>query len=215
MCVASSGDLNASDTLMSRYLIDDRPRVLVFAGSTRADSFNRKLARATAEALVRTGVEVTVADLRDYPMPLYDGDREAAGGIPPLAKAFKELLRSHDAFAIASPEYNGSFPALVKNVIDWASRPEPGEKSLAVFRGKTAALVSASPGPGGGVRGLRHLRELLEMIGVTVIATQVTVPRAGDAFDSDGRLVRQADFDAIAKVPSDLSAAVTGQASAA
>lgn len=212
---ASSSRLRASDTLMSRYIADSRPQVLVFAGSTRADSLNKKLARAAAEALERTGVAVTQADLRDYPMPLYEGDLEAASGLPAHAKAFKELLRSDDAFVIASPEYNGSFPALVKNVIDWASRPEPGEKSLAVFRGKTAALVSASPGPGGGVRGLRHLRELLEMIGVTVVATQITVPRAGDAFDSAGRLVRAHDIDAVAKVASDLAVVLAGQAAVA
>jgi chromate reductase len=192
-------------------MADGRPRVLVFAGSTRADSFNRKLARATAEALERTEVEVTLADLRDYPMPLYDGDLEVAEGLPPRAKAFKELLRAHDAFVIASPEYNGSFPALVKNVIDWASRPEPGEKSLEVFRGKTAALVSTSPGPGGGVRGLRHLRELLEMIGVTVLATQVTIPRAGEAFRGDGNLVRPADIDAVGRVASEMAVAAAGQ----
>src|SRR5205823_13281178 len=109
--VASWKDLTASDTLMSRYL-DDRPRILVFAGSTRTDSHNRKLARTTAEALEQTGVKVTLADLRDYPMPFYNGDEEAAGGLPPRAKAFKELLRAHDAFVIATPEYNRSFPAL-------------------------------------------------------------------------------------------------------
>jgi len=125
-------------------------RVLVFAGSIRADSYHRKLAQAAAAGLRSAGVETTFADLKDYPMPLYDGDVEAAQGLPERAKAFKELLQSHDAFAIASPEYNGSFPALVKNVIDWASRPEPGEKPLAAFRGKTAAILSASPGPGGG-----------------------------------------------------------------
>jgi NAD(P)H-dependent FMN reductase len=196
-------------------MADGSPRILVFAGSIRTGSFNRKLARATAEALKRRDVEVTFADLRDYPMPLYDGDQEASEGIPRIAKAFKELLRSHDAFVIASPEYNGSFPALVKNVIDWASRPEPGEKSLEVFRGKTAALVSASPGPGGGVRGLRHLRELLDMIGVNVIPTQVTVPRAGEAFDAEGRLVRPGDVDAIDRLASDLAAAAVGQSAAA
>src|SRR5437773_7172959 len=98
--VASWKDLTASDTLMSRYLADDRPRILVFAGSTRTDSHNRKLARTTAEALEQTGVKVTLADLRDYPMPFYNGDEEAAGGLPPRAKAFKELLRAHDAFVI-------------------------------------------------------------------------------------------------------------------
>ena len=164
------------------------PRVLVFAGSARGDSLNRKLAGAAAESLRAAGLAVTFADLRDYPMPLYDGDLEAARGMPERAKAFKELVREHDTLAIASPEYNGSFPALLKNVIDWTSRPEPGEPHLAVFRGKTAVLMSISPGSGGGRRGLRHLRELLEMVGVTVIAEQLTVPGGAAAWDGQGKL---------------------------
>src|ERR1051326_1883650 len=140
-------------------------KVLVFAGSIRGDSYNRKLALAAAAALRSAGVETTWADLKDYPMPLYDGDVEAVQGLPPSARAFKQLLMDHDAFVIASPEYNGSFPALLKNVIDWTSRAaQPGERPSAVFRGKTAAILSASPGSGGGRRGLRHVRELLEMI---------------------------------------------------
>src|SRR5690242_1061987 len=125
-------------------------RILVFAGSVRSDSYNRKLAKAMAEAFRAAGLETTFADLKDYPMPLYDGDLELAGGLPEKAKAFKELVRAHDAIAIASPEYNGSFPALVKNVIDWISRPEPGEKPLGVLRGKPAAIASTSPGARGG-----------------------------------------------------------------
>ena len=133
-------------------------------------------------------------------MPLYDGDVESVEGLPANARAFKELVKAHDAIVIASPEYNGSFPALVKNVIDWISRPEAGEKSLAAFRGKRAALLATSPGPGGGQRGLRHLRELLEMIGVTVIAEQLTVPKASEAFDAQGRLARVQDREQLRSV---------------
>jgi chromate reductase len=166
-------------------------RALVFAGSIRADSLHRKLARAAAEELRREGVEVTFADLRDYPMPLYDGDLEAGAGLPETARAFRDLLEQHDTFVIASPEYNGSFPALLKNAIDWASRPvRTGDRPAAVFRGKTAALLAASPGPGGGRRGLRHLRELLQMIGVEVLPVEVAIPRAFEAFDAEGRLAR-------------------------
>src|SRR5438552_11682893 len=139
-----------------------KPKILTFAGSIRHGSLHRNLAIEAAEALRAAGAEATFADLADYPMPLYDGDIEAAQGLPPAAKAFKELLRQHDALAIASPEYNGSFTALLKNAIDWISRPEAGEPALAVFRGKLAAIMSASPGPGGGRRSLRQLRELLE-----------------------------------------------------
>jgi chromate reductase len=187
-----------------------RPRILVFAGSIRNDSYHRKLAFRAAQALAGSGADVTFADLRDYPMPLYDGDLEVAQGLPDRAKAFKELLRRRDAFVIASPEYNGSFPALLKNAIDWASRPEPGEGHLAVFRGKTAALLAASPGMGGGRRGLRHLRELLEMMGVKVIASQVAVPRVQEAFDAEGNLVRPADAAALNRLVTDLLAGAEG-----
>jgi NAD(P)H-dependent FMN reductase len=166
-------------------------KALVFAGSVRQGSIHRRLARAVAEQLERRGVEVTLADLRDYPMPLYDGDLETAEGLPPAAREFRKLLAEHDLFVIASPEYNGSFPALLKNVIDWTSRPAaPGERSTALYRGKTAALLAGSPGPGGGRRGLRHLRELLEMIGVTIVAEPVAVGGAFDAFDAEGQLTR-------------------------
>jgi len=190
-------------------------KILVFAGSTRADSFNRKLALAAAEALRKAGMEVTVVDLSDYAMPLYDGDMEAARGLPAHAKAFKELVRSHDALVIASPEYNGSFPAVVKNTIDWISRPEAGERHLAAFRGKKAMLLSTSPGPGGGRRGMRHLRELLEMIGVGVIATQVAMPKSGAAFGAAGELLREEDRQAVKQAAEELAETLRGEAAAA
>lgn len=182
-------------------------KVLVFAGSTRTDSFHRKLALEAVEELKAAGMEATFADLRDYPMPLYDGDVETAQGLPEKARAFKELVKAHDAIVIASPEYNGSFPALVKNVIDWISRPEGTETRLAAFREKRAVLLATSPGPGGGQRGLRHLRELLEMIGVTVIDEQLTVAKAFDAFDAAGRLRRAQDREQLRRVVASLVAA--------
>src|SRR5689334_5296929 len=122
-------------------------KVLVFAGSTRNDSLNRKLARAAAGELRSRGLEVTQVELRDYPMPIYDGDMEIAHGIPAAAVEFRKLLAEHDVLVIASPEYNGSFPALLKNVIDWTSRPTvEGERPSSLYRGKQAALLSASPG---------------------------------------------------------------------
>jgi chromate reductase, NAD(P)H dehydrogenase (quinone) len=185
-----------------------QPRVLVFAGSIRRDSYNRKLARAAVAALESAGAEATFADLKQYPMPFYDGDVETTQGMPQTAKAFKDMLRGHDAFVIASPEYNGSFPALLKNVIDWTSRPEPGEKPLAVYRGKTAAVLATSPGAGGGQRGLRQLRELLEMIGVNVVA-QLAIPRATEAIESAGTLTRQEDRNALARLAEDLVAVIS------
>lgn len=187
-------------------------RILVFAASTREDSFHRKLARLAADALKKLGAEYTYLDLRDYPMPIYDGDLEMSHGLPERAKAFKEIVRTHDAFVIASPEYNGSFSALLKNSIDWASRPEPGEKPLEVFRGKRAVLLAASPGPGAGKRGLRHLRELLEMIGVKVVAQELAVPKAFEGFTPAGALARAEEA---ARLESLLSNFMSGMEAAA
>jgi NAD(P)H-dependent FMN reductase len=127
-------------------------------------------------------------------MPIYDADLEAESGIPAGAQALKALAREADAFVIVSPEYNGSYPAVLKNALDWISRPEPGDGHLEVFRGKTAAIASASPGAGGGKRVLKQLRELLEMMRMTVIPQQLSVPQSGEAFDGEGRLTRPEDI---------------------
>ena len=192
-----------------------KPRILVFAGSTRTASLHRQLAQRATEALRRAGIDATFADLRDYPMPLYDGDLEDGSGVPATAKALKELFREADGFVIASPEYNGSYPALLKNTIDWVSRPEPGERPLAVFRGKAAAILSASPGPGGGRRGLRQLRELLGMIGIAVIPEEVAIAQAGDAFDGAGRLTRPHDAAALEQLAAGLLSAARKETIAA
>ena len=180
--------------------------VLVFAASTRNDSLHRKLAREAARHI--PGAEVI--ELRDFPMPLYDGDAEAATGIPENARALKRLIQNHDSLVIASPEYNGSFPAVLKNAIDWITRPEPGETHSSVFKSKPVGLLSTSPGPSGGQRGLRHLRELFEMIGARVLPEQVTVPKAFHGMDSEGHLLRpedQASLDALARATVEASAA--------
>jgi NAD(P)H-dependent FMN reductase len=190
-------------------------KILVLAGSARIDSIHRKLARQTVDALRHEGVEATLADLRDFPMPIYDGDLEAGEGLPPTAKALKELARRHDGFAIASPEYNGSFPALLKNALDWISRPEPGDRPLEVFRGKVAAILSASPGPGGGRRGLHQLRELLEMMSVSVIAEELGIARAGAAFDAEGQLVRAEDVTGLRELAAALAEAAAQKEEAA
>jgi chromate reductase, NAD(P)H dehydrogenase (quinone) len=191
---------------MSRYLevpITNKARVLVFAGSLRNGSLNRKLAAAADLELQHAGLDSTLLDLREYPMPFYDADLESAGGLPEVARQLRDIVRAHDALVIASPEYNGSFPAVLKNVIDWISRPHSGEKPLAVFQGKIAGLLSASPGSGGGRRGLRHLRELLQNIGVSVMLSEVSIPGAADAFHDD-ELFREPERSALAKFIADL-----------
>ena len=122
------------------------PKILAFAGSTRTESFNKKLIKIGVEGARTAGAEVTLIDLRDFPMPLYDGDLEAASGIPEHGKRLKKLFVEHDGLLISSPEYNSSIPGVLKNAIDWVSRPEPNEPPLVAFGGKVAALMSASPG---------------------------------------------------------------------
>src|SRR5262245_14759187 len=130
------------------------PRILAFAGATRTESFNKKLVKVVAGQVKDAGADVTTIDLRDYPMPLYDGDLEEQQGLPENAKKLKDLFKSHHGFLISAPEYNSSITGVLKNTIDWVSRPLPGEKRLEAYVGKTALLVAASPGALGGLRGL-------------------------------------------------------------
>jgi len=167
-------------------------RILALAGSTRAGSFNKKLCTAAGAALRAAGGDVTQVDLRDYPMPLYDGDLESSSGLPPQAKALKDVFLANDALLIASPEYNSGISGVLKNAIDWVSRKAPGETPLACFNGKVAALVSASTGVLGGLRGLVMLRSILGNIGVLVLPEQLTVSKADGAFDEAGGLKDQA-----------------------
>lgn len=163
-------------------------RILAFSGSMRKESFNTRLIKIAAAAAERAGAQVTYLELRDLDLPLYDGDLEQQHGLPKGTKRLKELMIAHDGFLIASPEYNSSISGVLKNAIDWASRPEPGEKPLIAFDGKIAALMSASPGPYGGMRGLMMVRAILSNIKVLVLPEQVMVAKANEAFNPDGSL---------------------------
>ncbi|HEY9626409.1 MAG TPA: NAD(P)H-dependent oxidoreductase [Coleofasciculaceae cyanobacterium] len=164
------------------------PQILAFAGSTRADSYNKKLVQVAASGARAAGAKVTYVDLRDLPMPLFDEDLEAETGMPENAREFKRLLKAHDGLLVASPEYNSSITPVLKNAIDWASRPEPNEPGLAAFIDKVAAIMSASPGALGGLRGLVSLRMLLGNIKILVLPDQIAIGKAYEAFDSEGRL---------------------------
>lgn len=161
-------------------------RILAFAGSTRIDSYNKKLAAAAAKGAEAAGAEVTLVDLRDYPMPLFDQDLEAAEGLPENARALRELFLSHQGLLIASPEYNGSLSGVLKNTIDWLSRRQGDEEPLICFKDKIALLLSASPGNLGGLRALRHLQTVLMGIKVVVLPEQKSIPNAGKVFDDAG-----------------------------
>jgi len=162
--------------------------VLVIAGSTRTDAFSKKLARAAAQMIDQAGGTATQVDLRDFPLPLYDGDLEASIGLPEQAVRLRELLKRHDALLIASPEYNASIPAVLKNALDWVSRPHAPEPGVSAYRDKVAALLSSSPGALGGLRGLVHLRQILQNVGCLVITEQFALGNAGAAFDANGQL---------------------------
>jgi NAD(P)H-dependent FMN reductase len=164
------------------------PRILAFAGSTRADSFNKKLVQVAGNGARAAGAEVTILDLKEYPLPVFDQDLESSAGLPDHAKKLKEIFIAHHALLISSPEYNSSITAVLKNTMDWISRPQPGEPPLAAYQNKVAAIVSASPGALGGMRGLVHLRSILGNIGVLVLPTQICVAKAGEAFNADGSL---------------------------
>lgn len=164
------------------------PKILAFAGSTRTESFNKKLVQVAAAGARSVGAQVTYVDLRDLPMPLYDEDLESKEGLPETVRQFKDLMLAHDGLLIASPEYNSSITPVLKNAIDWASRPAPGEVSLACYVDKVAAIMSASPGALGGLRGLVHLRSILGNIKVMMLPDQVAVPKAYEAFAANGNL---------------------------
>jgi len=164
------------------------PKILAFAGSTRSDSFNKKLVKIAASGALAAGAEVNFIDLHDFPMPLYDGDLEAQNGLSDNVRKFKALLIEHDGFLISSPEYNSGISGVLKNAIDWASRPFPGEAPLACFTGKVAVIMSASPGALGGLRGLVQVRSILSNIQVLVLPEQMAVPKSDGVFNSMGTL---------------------------
>jgi NAD(P)H-dependent FMN reductase len=187
-----------------------QPKIVAFAGSLRAGSFNKKLIALAADAARAGGAEVTVVDLRDLALPLFDQDLEDASGLPEGAKKFKALLRASDGFLIASPEYNSSITAVLKNAIDWASRAETDdEPPLAAYKGKAAALMATSPGALGGLRGLVTLRSILGNIGVLVLPDQVAIPTAHEAFDDAGKLKDERKAKQVTKLAGALVALAT------
>ena len=165
-----------------------RTKILAFAGSTRVDSFNKKLVKVAAAGASEVGADVTVIDLKGFPMPLYDEDLERQEGLPVNAQKLKDLMLDNHGFLISSPEYNSSISGVLKNTIDWTSRPRDGESPLACFQDKIAGLMSASPGALGGLRGLVHVRAILENMGMIALPNQVAVSKAHEAFDTQGSL---------------------------
>ena len=157
-------------------------RLLAFSGSLRAESLNTRLAFLAADLAESKGAVVTRLKLQDLSLPMFDEDSEAASGLPAGAKELKDLMRAHEGFLIATPEYNGFMSGALKNAIDWATRPEEGHPPLDCFRGKVAGIMAASPGGLGGIRGLPMLRLLLSNIGMHVVGSQFSLPNADLVF---------------------------------
>ncbi len=177
-------------------------KLLAISGSGRQDSLNAQLLSSAVAHAKALGAEVTTLDLRELALPIYDGDLESSAGLPTGCRALKQTLSGHHALLVASPEYNGFFSPLLKNAIDWASRPEEGKTSP--FTGKVAALLAASPGALGGLRGLPFVRLLLTNLGVLVTPGQMSLPNAHQAFDASGQLSAIAQRQMLERVVSDL-----------
>lgn len=166
-----------------------RPKILAFAGSLRKDSLNKKLIKIAVQGAREAGADVTLIDLKDYPLPTYDQDIEDSQGLPENALKLKDLMLTHDGFLLSCPEYNSSMSAVFKNVIDWTSRKaKEDEVYLCCFIDKPVALMSASPGQLGGLRGLVHVRAMFGNIFSYVIPQQKTIPQADKAFDANENL---------------------------
>lgn len=178
-------------------------KVLVFAGSTRAQSFNRRLAKVAAGIARERGAEVTHLELGDLDIPLYNADLEARG-TPPDVIRLKEIMDGHPAWIVVSPEYNASYTGLLKNTIDWASSPVKGHAVWAngdkPFTGKVVGMLSASNGALGGLQSLSHLQPLLMNLQCWVTPRKFALSRAGSAFDEQGALVDAAAHDRVASV---------------
>jgi len=176
------------------------PRILAFAGSVRDASFNQRLIRVGAQIARDAGAEVTLLDLREYELPIYNADLERKQGLPDNVGKLKTLFAAHHGMLIASPENNASVSALLKNLFDWVSRASGGPPDLVKLQGKVAAMTSATTGVMGGLRGMASLRVILQTLGVLTLAEQYGLSRADHAFADDGTLKDPASHAALAKV---------------
>jgi chromate reductase len=164
------------------------PHVLVFSASLRPGSFNTRLAGSAAKSLALQGAAVTLLDLDNYSLPIYDARLEAEG-MPQAAIALHAEFRSHNGIFIATPEYNSAPPPLLINAFDWISRVTTDGGVAAAFGRQAFALGAASPGSFGGYRSLSALRQMLELgLSARVLPEMVSVPAAHEAFDDAGEL---------------------------
>jgi chromate reductase len=168
--------------------------IIGISGALRRASYNAALLRACAE-LAPAGLAIEVASIRE--LPLYDGDLEALG-LPGPVRVLKDRIAGSDGLLLVTPEYNNSIPGVFKNAIDWLSRPAADNPR--VFGGRPVALMGATAGPGGTALAQAAWLPVLRTLGAELWAgPRVQVPRAGAAFDAEGRLVDEAVRQAVAK----------------
>lgn len=177
---------------------DKKPKkLLAFAGSLRKDSLNRKLIACVAKEAENAGAEVTVIDLNDFPLPIFNEDIEEAG-MPAKVRELQAIFARHDGLLISTPEYNGAVPALVKNTLDWLTRKQAnGNSGIELLKGKVVGIVSASPGALGGLRSLLLLRDQLAKLSMWVAPAQFALGKANEAFDDNGALKNDAHIKQI------------------
>jgi chromate reductase, NAD(P)H dehydrogenase (quinone) len=180
-------------------------KILAFSGGLREHSYNRRVLNVAIEGARAAGAEVTLIDLRDFPMPIFNPD-ECAEAFDENAARLQDILIEHDGLLIASPEYNGSVPGGIKNVFDWTSRPSAKySKSVEVYKGKFAAIMTASPGSFGGIRSLAHMRGILTLMFVNVLPVEIAVTFANGKFEGDSAEMTD---DKTKKILQDLGAAL-------
>lgn len=172
------------------------PKIVAFAGSLRKESYNRKALATAVQGARDAGADVTVADLRDYPMPIYDADWHAEHGVPPQMLALRKLMMSSHGLLIASPEYNTSITPLLKNTIDWLSQEAGGESGSAPFAGKVCGLMGASNGAFGTIRALPHVSYILSNLGVLVLPV-VAIPKVVSVLGPDGTIQDKRTYEMV------------------
>lgn len=165
------------------------PKILAFAGSVRAESFNRRLLPAAIAGAREAGADVSHIELADFPLPIFDQDLEARDGPPANVRKLKELFKGHAGLLLACPEYNGSITPLLKNTLDWVSRQDGAEAGSVPYKNKVVGLVSASDGRWGGIRGLTQVRHTLTILGCLVLPEQYCLSQASKAFGGQGEIL--------------------------
>lgn len=179
---------------MTNSNTENSVNLIAFAGSLRKDSYNKQLVNLAAEKARALGAKVTVIDLKEYSLPMFDEDLEKES-VPENLPALRDLFSQANGLLIASPEYNGSFSAVLKNTIDWLSRPAKDDSYAPSYGQFTVGLMAASPGGLGGIRGLSHIRELMSNLGSLVAPNQIALGAAYEAFNEQGQLNNSAMDD--------------------